>query len=47
MGIASTCPIFKIIAPGQNTAIILLFHICENVKAQIVRNDKGSQIFHV
>lgn len=44
MGITSTYPILKIIAPGQNTAIVLLFHISENVGAQSVRNDKRSQI---
>lgn len=44
MGITSTCPILKIIAPGQNTTIVLLFHICENIGAQSVGTDKSSQI---
>lgn len=36
--------ILKIIASGQNTTIILLFHTYENVKAQSVRNANDSQI---
>lgn len=38
----------KIIAPGQFYLLpILLFHICGNVKAQCVRNAKGSHISYL